>query len=88
MRSINRLAAVAALALTGPVLTAGPAAASAPWAPPAGYVYENSYFGTSAWCNQIGQEGVGAGKWAAYVCHETLRGIEHLMIYSDLYVKR
>ncbi|GAA4992529.1 hypothetical protein HD597_012830 [Nonomuraea thailandensis] len=91
MRNGNRLLVIAAFAVTGAtgsVLTAGPAAATSAWTPPPGYVFENSYFGSSAWCDQIGQEGVVAGKWIAYVCHETLHGYEFPRLFSDLYVKR
>ncbi|WP_188190345.1 hypothetical protein [Nonomuraea sp. SYSU D8015] len=65
----------AAASSAGASFAGGPSA-SAAWTPPAGYVHENSHFGASAWCNQIGQEGVVAGKWTAYVCHETLHGLE------------
>ncbi|MFD9725784.1 hypothetical protein [Streptomyces sp. NPDC059072] len=54
------------------------------WPPPAGYVKEESFYGTAAACESTGRAGVAEGKWIAYVCYQALP----FTPFQDLYVKR
>ncbi|MEV0011109.1 hypothetical protein [Streptomyces sp. NPDC047973] len=60
------------------------AAAVAAVAPPAGYVHEDSFYGTAAACQTTGKNGVADGSWTAYVCVQTLP----FTPFQDLYVKK
>jgi hypothetical protein len=54
------------------------------WPPPAGYVREDSFYGTAAACESTGKNGITEGKWTAYYCYQALP----FTPFQDLYVKQ
>ncbi|GGU64696.1 hypothetical protein GCM10010211_32210 [Streptomyces albospinus] len=68
---------------------AAPRSPQADWTPPAGYTLERSFMGDAASCRKIGDQGVTAGNWHQYVCHEELVQVTDLpMLVQYLYVKK
>ncbi|MFJ8871349.1 hypothetical protein ACIRD6_37080 [Streptomyces sp. NPDC102473] len=71
-------------AFAAPARSQPQAASVAVVTPPAGFVHEDSFYGTASACQTRGKSGIADGSWIAYVCIQTLP----LTPFQDLYVKK